>query len=57
MQSASKDKKKIVIKKTNKILIKGKKKRTYELGKHGPFKPTRRPRSISKKINKIKIMK
>lgn len=57
MQAASKEKKKIVLKKTHKILHKGKKKKNYELGKHGPFKPHKRTKSSTKKPNKIRIMK
>ena len=57
MQSAGKEKKKIVIKKTNKLLQKSRKKKNYELGKHGPFKPHKRTKSSTKKANKIKIMK
>jgi hypothetical protein len=56
MQVESKERK-VVVKKTHKILLKGKKKRTYELGQHGPFKPSKRSKSISKKVKKIKIMK
>ncbi len=57
MQNTSKDKK-LVVKKGNRIVIKSKKKKNYQLGKHGPFKASnKRSRSISKRINKIKVMK
>jgi len=57
MQVSNDEKKKFFIKKTHKIIIKSKKKRTYELGKHGPFKPVKKSKLISKKIKKIKVMK
>ena len=58
MQTKSNEKKKrIVIKKASKILGKAHKKRNYELGKYGPFKPEKRSRSIGKRVQKIKLMK
>jgi hypothetical protein len=50
-------KRKIIIKKASRITSKAKKKRNYELGKYGPFKPSKRSKSIGKKVNRIKIMK
>ncbi|CAI2383541.1 unnamed protein product [Moneuplotes crassus] len=57
MQKTSKEKK-LVIKKAHKIILKSKKRKNYQLGKFGPFKTSsKRSRSISKRIHKIKVMK
>ena len=51
-------KRKLIIKKASRLASKNKKKkRNYELGKYGPFKPSKRSKSIGKKVHKIKVMK
>ena len=56
MQNTPKDKRKIVIKKANKVILKSKKKK-YTLGKHGPYKMNKRVKSAIKRVKKIKVLK